>query len=614
MMSGGVLKAPTMANGASVMQRASSFKGRVLPTSPAMAKKASPSAKGGALMTKACGVLAVFDYSPGDDKPASCAEETVRGICDRMGPRGPDGQGYGYGKSANWHWSLGHQRLSIMDPTDAGNQPFVEPDIAVAANGEIYNFRALYDTLPEPVKTVSDSDSEVLMHLYRAFGSSFVPKLDGMFAFVLVDQVNGTFLAARDHVGIKPLYMGKSDGKLMFASELKCLVDVCDEISEIPNGTYYTPEEGFVKYYNPAFLEAGYEHDANITAKELREELEIAVVKRMMSDVDYGLFLSGGIDSCIVGTLMKPHIPASVKLPSFCVGMADSPDITAAREIAVKLGFDHSERIFTADEACSIIDKVIYHLETYNAELIRSSIPNYFLAEFASKQVKMCLTGEGSDELFGGYVYFSDAPDKQQFQGELNRIYSALGNVNLKRADRMTMAHGLEARVPFLDVKFTAKAMSLDPKHKMIGASKWEREKAYLRNMFKGEIPEEILWRQKAMQCEGVGEGWVAKLQAHCEKMVPDDIFAKAASRFPYDTPVSKEEYFYRDIFESYFAGMDKFTHVWEGGCRAGGATWKSEKYTRAGLADVSGLSHGLQANSFAAQKNAKSGVAGASL
>jgi len=159
--------------------------------------------------------------------------------------------------SANWHWSLGHQRLSIMDPTDAGNQPFVEPDIAVAANGEIYNFRALYDTLPEKVETVSDSDSEVLMHLYRAFGSSFVPKLDGMFAFVLVDQEKGTFLAARDHVGIKPLYMGKSEGKLMFASELKCLVDVCDEIEEIPNGTYYTPEEGFVKFYNPSFLEAG---------------------------------------------------------------------------------------------------------------------------------------------------------------------------------------------------------------------------------------------------------------------------------------------------------------------------------------------------------------------
>jgi len=611
MMSGGVLKTPTVANGASVMKRASAFKGRVLPTSPALAKKAPPSAKGGALMTKACGVLAVIDYSPGDDKPASCEESHVRGLCDRMGPRGPDGQGYGYGKSANWHWSLGHQRLSIMDPTDAGNQPFVEPDIAVAANGEIYNFRALYDTLPEKVETVSDSDSEVLMHLYRAFGSSFVPKLDGMFAFVLVDQEKGTFLAARDHVGIKPLYMGKSEGKLMFASELKCLVDVCDEIEEIPNGTYYTPEEGFVKFYNPSFLEAGYEHDPNITAKELRDELEVAVVKRMMSDVEFGLFLSGGIDSCIVGTLMRPHVPASKRLPSFCVGMADSPDITAAREIAGKLGYDHSERIFTAEEACSIIDKVIYHLETYNAELIRSSIPNYFLAEFASKQVKMCLTGEGSDELFGGYVYFSDAPDKQQFQGELNRIYGALGNVNLKRADRMTMAHGLEARVPFLDVKFTAKAMSLDPKHKMIGASKWEREKAYLRNMFKGEIPEEILWRQKAMQCEGVGEGWVQKLQQHCEALVPDEVFAKRSTRFPYDTPHSKEEYFYRDIFESHFAGMDKFTHVWEGGCRAGGASWKSEKYTRAGLVDVGALSHGLQSKTWDAKDETKPPAAG---
>eukprot|EP00854_Cymbomonas_tetramitiformis_P009721 gene9721-11521_t len=490
-----------------------------------------------------------------------------------------------------------------MDPTDAGNQPFVKPDVAVVANGEIYNFRALYDTLPEPVETQSDSDSEVLMHLYRAFGADFVPQLDGMFAFVLVDQEKGTFLAARDHVGIKPLYLGRSKGpnggKLMFASELKCLVDVCDEIEEFPSGTYYTPETGYVKFYNPDFMAEDYTHNPEVTPKLLRDELEKAVVKRMMSDVEFGLFLSGGIDSCIVGTLMRPHVPSSKRLPSFCVGMKDSPDITAAREIAKTLGYDHSERIFTADEACSIIDKVIYHLETYNTELIRSSIPNYFLAEHASQQVKMCLTGEGSDELFGGYVYFSDAPNKQQFQGELNRIYGALGGVNLKRADRMTMAHGLEARVPFLDVKFTALAMSLDPENKMIGEGRYEREKAYLRKMFKGEIPEEILWRQKAMQCEGVGEGWVARLQRYCEARVSDEAMSLAAQRFPHDTPITKEEYYYRDIFESYYPSLDRFTFTWPGGCRAGGAPWENTRYTREGLINVADLSHGLQENSF---------------
>jgi asparagine synthase (glutamine-hydrolysing) len=606
MISTGVLAMPATTNGTSaVLQRKSTLRG--VPCARVKSIKATKKsqAKGGALMTKCCGVLAVFDYSKTEETPSSCSESVVRSLCDRMGPRGPDGQGYGSGVSStgDWHWALGHQRLSIMDPTDAGNQPFVKPDLSVAANGEIYNFRALYDTLPEPVETVSDSDSEVLMHLYRAFGHKFVPELDGMFAFVLVDQEKGTFLAARDPCGIKPLYMGRSKGadggKLMFASELKCLVDVCDEIEEFPAGTYYTPETGYVNYYQPEFMKEGFEHNPNITAKEIRDELEMAVVKRMMSDVEFGMFLSGGIDSCIVGTLMRPHVPESKRLPSFCVGMKDSPDITAAREIAGVLKYDHHERIFTADEACSIIDKVIYHLETYNAELIRSSIPNYFLAEFASQQVKMCLTGEGSDELFGGYVYFADAPDTDQFQSELNRIYGALGGVNLKRADRMTMAHGLEARVPFLDVRFTAKAMSLDPKYKMIGKTKETREKAYLRNMFKGEIPEEILWRQKAMQCEGVGEGWVAQLQRYCESKVSDTAFANAATRFPYDTPETKEEYYYRDVFESYFPNLDKFTFVWPGGCRAGGAPWKSDRYTRAGLVDVSALSHGLQENSF---------------
>mmetsp|Transcript_1277 Transcript_1277/g.2329 ORF Transcript_1277/g.2329 Transcript_1277/m.2329 type:complete len:693 (+) Transcript_1277:161-2239(+) len=612
MMKSGVLTMPASNSSVAVTGRVSAIRGtgtRALRVSP-LTRRTTCVSKRGALEIKCCGVLAVFDYSKGTELPSSCSESVVRSLCDRMAGRGPDGQGWasGHSDTGDWHWALGHQRLSIMDPRPEGDQPFVKPDVAVAANGEIYNFRKLYETLPEPVQTQSDSDSEVLMHLYRAFGPEFVPQLDGMFAFVLVDQEKGSFLAARDHCGIKPLYMGRSKGsdggKLMFASELKCLVDMCEDIEEFPSGTYYTPETGYVKYYQPSFMDLDtFEHDPNITAKELRDELEVAVVKRMMSDVEFGLFLSGGVDSCIVGTLMRPHVPAHKRLPSFCVGMKDSPDITAAREIAASLGYDHSERIFTAEEACGIIDQVIYHLETYNTELIRSSIPNFFLAEHASKQVKMCLTGEGSDELFGGYVYFADAPDAKSFQGELNRIYSALGNVNLKRADRMTMTHGLEARVPFLDVKFTAKAMSLDPKHKMIGTGKYQREKAYLRNMFKGEIPEEVLWRQKAMQCEGVGEGWVAKLQRHCESMVSDADFAMAAARFPHDTPHTKEEYYYRDIFESYFPGLDRFTYTWEGGCRAGGASWKSEKYTRTGLVDVSALSHGLQENSFKDQQ-----------
>lgn len=379
------LSTPFKGGGVLTAQKRSAFNGRPsqLGKAPRAATKAQDRSKS-VLTTKCCGVFAIFEESEDAETPTSCSESVVRGLCDRMATRGPDGQGYSKGKTAKWHWALGHQRLSIMDPTDAGNQPFVQPDVAVVANGEIYNFRDMYATLPEPVKTQSDSDSEVLLHLYRAFGTSFVEDLRGMFAFVLIDQTNGTFLAARDHVGIKPLYMGrtKASGALVIASELKVIVDQCDpdDIDEFPAGHFYTPETGFVKFYKPSFLEPDFQHDANVTAKEIRDSLEVAVVKRMMSDVEFGLFLSGGIDSCIVGTLMKPHIAPGKRLPSFCVGMKDSPDITAAAEIAKKLGYDHSERIFTADEACGIIDSVIYHLETYEPELIRSSIPNYFLA------------------------------------------------------------------------------------------------------------------------------------------------------------------------------------------------------------------------------------------
>jgi len=305
------------------------------------------------------------------------------------------------------------------------------------------------------------------------------------------------------------------------------------------------------------------------------------------------------VDSCIVATLMRPHVEAhGGRIPSFTVGQEGSPDVVAARAIAEHLGYEHSERLFTAEEAFSIVEKVVYHLETYEPELIRSAIPNYFLAEHTAKHVKMVLTGEGADELFAGYVYFEDAPNSAALQGELKRIFQALGNVNLKRTDRMTMAHGLEARVPFLDTEVAKLVMSIDPELKMIHDRDQRREKAYLRNIFVGELPHEVLWRQKAMQCEGVGEGWVSQLQRWCAERVSDEAFAKAASRFPLNPPQTKEEYFYRDIFDYHYRGMEKFVHVWEGGMRAGGASWKSSAYTREGLADTSRLTHALQGGS----------------
>jgi asparagine synthase (glutamine-hydrolysing) len=257
------------------------------------------------------------------------------------------------------------------------------------------------------------------------------------------------------------------------------------------------------------------------------------------------------------------------------------------------LGTTHYEHPFNADEAFEMVEKVIYHLETYEPELIRSAIPNFLLAQMTSKHVKMVLTGEGSDELFGGYLYFREAPDASAFQKELRRIFHHLHNVNCQRADRMTMAHGLEARVPFLCPNVIEEIMKINPKHKFIHDGR-PAEKHILREAFQGTMPDEVLWRTKAMQCEGIGMTWVAELQHRCGKMVADEDFENRQTMFPINTPHSKEEMYYRQIFEKYYKGMDKFVHVWEGGCRAGGAPWKNEAYTREGLKDVKQLAKGL--------------------
>ena len=337
----------------------------------------------------------------------------------------------------------------------------------------------------------------------------------------------------------------------------------------------------------------------------------------MMSDVDYGFFLSGGVDSAVVSNVLLPLYKEAKEaegdfspIPTFTVGMENSPDVMAAKEVVKDLGGEkcikHTIRHFTPDEVFEKIPEIIYHMETYEAELIRSSIPNWFLAEAASKEVKMVLTGEGADELFAGYLYFQDAETPTQLQNELRRIYGMLGNINLHRTDRMTMAHGLEARVPFLDTEFTKMIMSIDPKRKMVDAEAVKnnargREKTMLRELYEGAnvdgdtIPKPVLWRAKAMQCEGVGEDWVSILQAEVSSLVSDEEMEGAAEKFPIHTPQTKEEYYYRRIFHQNFPGMDHVVTPWEGGGRAMGAEWKSDMYTREGLKNVDLLSHSLQ-------------------
>jgi hypothetical protein len=351
----------------------------------------------------------------------------------------------------------------------------------------------------------------------------------------------------------------------------------------------------------------------HVSDDDIREAFSKAVQKRMMSDVDYGLFLSGGVDSCIVAHDLLPLYRESGDdrpIKAFTVGMENSPDLMGAKGMVDALGgpkyIDHRIRTFTPDEVFDLIPKIVFHMETYEAELIRSAIPNWLLAEHAAQDVRMVLTGEGADELFAGYLYFQDAETPAQIQNELRRIYGMLGNINLHRTDRMTMAHGLEARVPFLDTEFTKLVMSLDPARKMVDSEAVRtnssgREKTLLRELFAGpnangdSIPKPILWRAKAMQCEGVGEDWVSILQRKISTLVSDAEMDEAHLNYPLNTPHTKEELYYRRIYDEHYHGMEHVVKLWEGGGRAMGAEWKSGMYTREGLADTNLLTHSMQ-------------------
>lgn len=590
------------------------------------------------------------------DKPTS-ENEVLLSTSAKLHHRGPDGTTVSSGKVGGARWAMGHTRLAIIDPNNRdADMPFElsfdDKVIKLAANGEIYNHDALYDVLKEDGWTherTSLSDCEVIGHAYAKYGGPVAAsKLDGMFAFVIFEEdvKDGSVkaFAARDPVGIKPLYYGRTKasgengvgedgvttvGGYAFASELKALVGHVEESSvvAIPPGHYWTPEEGLVCYYNPDWLrkddfapwsEPGHEVT---TDQEIKDAFTKAIKKRMMADVDYGFFLSGGVDSAVVSNILMPlyreiqdEIVAAggeaTRIPTFTVGMKNSPDVMAAKGVVEDLGgdkyIDHQIRYFTPDEVFDTIPQIIYHMETYEAELIRSSIPNWFLAERAAQDVKMVLTGEGSDELFAGYLYFQDAQNPTQLQNELKRIYNMLGNINLHRTDRMTMAHGLEARVPFLDTEFTKLVMSVNPERKMVDPEAVKnnsrgREKTMLRELYEepnangDSIPGPVLWRAKAMQCEGVGEDWVSILQGKIASLVSDEEMENAAADFPVNTPQTKEELYYRKIYEGHFHGMEHVVKLWPGGGRAMGAEWKSDLYTREGLKNVDLLTHDLQ-------------------
>lgn len=481
-------------------------------------------------------------------------EELVKELSKRMSHRGPDESDIVV--TQNGH-ILSHERLSIID-LHSGRQPIQGCKGSwMVHNGEIYNHQHLRDTVLKDHTFRSKSDSEVIVHLYEQFGYDFCDKLDGDFAFVVIN--GDDFIAGRDPMGVKPLYYGIDDrGRTWFASEMKPLADQCKTFATFPPGHFYTPQTGFVKYYQPAY-EDHTKAVEKLDLEAIREALTEATRKRLMSDVPIGVLLSGGLDSSLTSSIAARLLAEAGKtLHSFSIGLDNaSPDAAAARKVAAFLGTQHHEIHFTVAQGISILDKLIWHLETYDVTSVRASTPMYFLAKAITELgIKVVLSGEGADEVFGGYLYFRNAPSTEAFQKETIERVQKLFTADLLRADKSTMAHGLEARVPFLDKAFLDLAMTIDAKEKQPQTYDG-LEKYILRKAFdtpeKPYLPDEILWRQKEQFSDGVGYNWIDMLIAHCEAQVTDAQMAQAAERFPYNTPLTKEAYYYRDIFHRHY-------------------------------------------------------------
>lgn len=513
-----------------------------------------------------CGILACLFST--DDSPGMRAR--VLALSRRQRHRGPDWSGLHQWQNC----FLAHERLAIIDPA-SGDQPLYNEDksVVVAVNGEIYNHLKLKEGIRSrhPGKKFrTESDCEVISHLYEDYGEKVASLLDGMFSFVLLDQNTNSFLVARDPIGITSLYIGWGrDGATWVASEMKCIKDECVRFQQFPPGHYYSSRTGeFTRYYNPQFY-LDYEAPVQRTPSTpydpavLRAAFEAAVEKRMMSDVPFGVLLSGGLDSSLVASIAARKIARDGdskwgKLHSFCIGLEGSPDLIAARAVASFLGTDHHEFTFTVQEGVDAIGDVIAHVETYDVTTIRASTPMFLMSrKIKALGVKMVLSGEGSDEVFGGYLYFHKAPSREEFFAETVRKVQALYQYDCLRANKSTMAWGVEARVPFLDRAFLDTAMAIDPAEKMIDAKKGRIEKWILRKAFdtpeRPYLPDSVLWRQKEQFSDGVGYSWIDGLKAHAAELVTDQQLAAAQHRYPDNTPGTKEAYMYRTIFESHF-------------------------------------------------------------
>ena len=511
-----------------------------------------------------CGIVAIFNVK--EQTPE--LRTKALGMSKKIRHRGPDWSGIHCSGSA----ILAHERLSIVDP-ESGGQPLFSPDgkQVLAVNGEIYNHQEIRERYKGRYDFQTGSDCEVILALYRDKGIDFLEDLNGIFAFALYDEEQDAFLIARDHIGVIPLYIGyNADGKVFVASELKALEGECERYEPfLPGHYYWSKAPGMKPWYKRDWMEYDNVKDNPASSDAIRKSLCAAVKRQMMSDVPYGVLLSGGLDSSVISAITESYAERRIetdsqsrawwpRLHSFAVGLKGAPDLAKARLVADYIGTVHHEINYTIQEGLDALRDVIYFIETYDITTVRASVPMYLLARvIKSMGIKMVLSGEGADEIFGGYLYFHKAPSAEEFHKETVRKLSKLRQYDCLRANKSLSAWGVEGRVPFLDKEFLDVAMRTNPKAKMCSLNgsdpKASMEKRIVREAFEDMLPEEVAWRQKEQFSDGVGYSWIDTLKKITSEAVTDEQMAHAAERFPINTPLCKEEYYYRSIFEEHF-------------------------------------------------------------
>lgn len=517
-----------------------------------------------------CGIVAIFNVK--EQTPELRAK--ALGMSKKIRHRGPDWSGIHCSGNA----ILAHERLSIVDP-ESGGQPLFSPDgkQVLAVNGEIYNHKEIRERYKGRYDFQTGSDCEVILALYRDKGVNFLEDLNGIFAFALYDEEQDAFLIARDHIGVIPLYIGyNADGKVFVASELKALEGECERYEPfLPGHYYWSKDPGMKRWYKRDWMEYDNVKDNTASSDAIRKSLCAAVKRQMMSDVPYGVLLSGGLDSSVISAITESYAERRIetdsrsrawwpRLHSFAVGLKGAPDLAKARLVADHIGTVHHEINYTIQEGLDALRDVIYFIETYDITTVRASVPMYLLARvIKSMGIKMVLSGEGADEIFGGYLYFHKAPSAEEFHKETVRKLSKLHLYDCLRANKSLSAWGVEGRVPFLDKEFLDVAMRTNPKAKMCSVLPASRsgeadpkasiEKRIVREAFEDMLPEEVAWRQKEQFSDGVGYSWIDTLKRITSEAVTDEQMAHAEERFPINTPLCKEEYYYRSIFEEHF-------------------------------------------------------------